>query len=161
MLIVAFDFKHRRAHVLSEGKFLLRRAILASCSMPGIFSPVKVKGDLLLDGGVLNPLPVDCLVERGVKKIISICVTPSKEEIRQVHSKISGDKFNVFDFIFGSIEAMQEEIFQKAISLSDVVIHPKFGGIDWTNFKNIDYFIKQGEEETLRAIDKIKDLAGT
>jgi NTE family protein len=161
VLIVAFDFKHRRAHVLSEGKFLLRRAILASCSMPGIFSPVKVKGDLLLDGGVLNPLPVDCLVERGVKKIISICVTPSKEEIRQVHSKMSGDKFNVFDFIFGSIEAMQEEIFQKALSLSDVVIHPKFGGIDWTNFKNIDHFIKQGEEETLRAIDRIKELAGT
>ncbi|MBN2121303.1 MAG: patatin-like phospholipase family protein [Candidatus Omnitrophica bacterium] len=158
IFIVTFDFKQRKACVLSSGKFLIRKAVLASCSMPGIFAPVKVKDDLLLDGGVLNPLPVGCLMEEGIKKIISVCVTPSKEEIRQVYGKTTKDKFNVFDFIFGSIEAMQEEIFQRALSLSDVVIHPRFGGIDWTNFKNIDYFIKSGEVEALKQIDKIKEL---
>ncbi len=159
ILIVSFDFIRRKAFVFSQGKLLLRDAILASCSMPGIFEPVKTKEDLFLDGGVLNPLPVGCLVQEGVKKIISINVTPSKEAIRQAYQEHPDkNKFTVLDFIFGSIEAMQQEFIQSAISLSDIVIHPEFKDALWTDFKRIEYYIRQGEKEALKYIDRIKQL---
>ncbi|MEW6008333.1 MAG: patatin-like phospholipase family protein [Candidatus Omnitrophota bacterium] len=159
VLIVSFDFIKRQAFVFSHGKFLLREAILASCSMPGIFEPVKTKEDLFLDGGVLNPLPVGCLIQEGVKKIISVNVTPSKEAIHRAYQEHPDkNKFTVLDFIFGSVEAMQREFIQSAISLSDIVIHPEFKDALWTDFKRIEYYIQQGEKEARKYIDKIKQL---
>jgi len=159
VLIVAFDFRRRNSRILSGGNLLIRQAVLASCSMPGIFEPVKTKDDLLLDGGVLNPLPVGCLVKEGVKKIVSVNVTPSIEEIERAYrGGKKGVSYNVFDFIFGSIEAMQREFIHEAVSLSDVVIHPKLEDAMWTDFGKVDYFIERGEQEALKCVDKIKQL---
>ncbi|MBL7132439.1 MAG: patatin-like phospholipase family protein [Candidatus Omnitrophica bacterium] len=159
VLLVSFDFLRKEAYVFSQEKFLIREAVLASCSMPGIFEPLKNQEDLFLDGGVLNPLPVGCLVKKEIKKIISVNVTPSKEELQKAYKESPNKKrLNVLDFIFGSIEAMQREFIQDAISFSDVVIHPEFKGAEWTEFKKIDYFIDQGEKAALKHIDKIKQL---
>lgn len=129
--------------------------------MPGIFEPLKQQEDLFLDGGVLNPLPVSCLVKAGIKKIISVNVTPSKEEIQKEYMENRRKKLNVLDFIFGSIEAMQREFIQDAISFSDIVIHPEFKNTVWTEFKKIDYFVEQGEKSALINIDKIRQLQKT
>ncbi len=159
--IVCFDFKKRKPYVLSRENFSLYRAILASCSIPGIFAPVENKEDLLLDGGVLNPLPVGCLIKEGIKKIISVNVSPSGKDIEKMYREQKIKKLNIFDFIFGSIEAMQQEFIQEAISLSDIVIHPKFENMLWTDFKNVDYFIAKGEEETLKHLNDICQLEGS
>jgi NTE family protein len=159
ILITSFDFIKRQAHIFSQGNLLIRDVVLASCSMPGIFEPLKNQEELFLDGGVLNPLPVGCLVQEGVKKIISINVTPSKESIQKAYAEISKQKkLNVLDFIFGSIEAMQQEFIQSAISLSDIVIHPEFKDALWTDFTKLDYYIGEGEREALKYIEAIKRL---
>ena len=159
VLINTFDFTRKQPHIFSQGKFLIREAVLASCSMPGIFEPLKNQQDLFLDGGILNPLPVGCLVKEGIKKIISVNVTPSQEEIKMAYEENRNKKrLNVLDFIFGSIEAMQREFIRDAVSFSDIVIHPEFNNSEWTDFKKIDYFIEEGEKAALEQIDKIKQL---
>lgn len=159
VLIVSFDFIRRQPHIFSQENFLIRDAVLASCAIPGVFEPLKNQKDLFLDGGILNPLPVGCLVKEGIKKIISVNVTPSKEEIEKSFMQNPDHmRFNILDFIFGSVEAMQREFIQAAVSLSDVVIHPEFRNALWTEFKKIDYFIEEGEKATLRQIDRIKQL---
>lgn len=157
--LACFDFKRRASRYIYGGNIPLRKVVLASCSFPGIFSPVKNEAELLLDGGVLNPLPVKPLVKQGVKKIIAVNITPSKEDIkREYFSDSAKAKFNVLDFIFGSIEAMQQEFVGDAVSLSDVVIHPEFSGVSWTDFKNIDYFIECGEKAALKKVEEIKEI---
>lgn len=47
-------------------------AIRASIAIPGVFSPVRHEGQFLLDGGLVNPLPVSVLRSRGVKRIIAV-----------------------------------------------------------------------------------------
>lgn len=159
VLLVSFDFLKREAHVFSNDKSTILEAVLASCSIPGIFEPLEGKETLFFDGGILNPLPVGFLIGNGVKKIVSINVTPSKEEIRKIYeSPDNKKKLNVFDFIFGSIEAMQLKFIQESISLSDVVIHPEFKNAVWTEFKKIDYFIEEGERAALKHIGEIKCL---
>lgn len=159
VLINSFDFIRRQPHVFSQGKILLRDAVLASCSMPGIFEPLRSREDLFLDGGILNPLPVGCLVQEGIKKIISVNVTPSREAIKKAYEDSPHKKkFTVLDFIFGSVEAMQREFIQGAISLSDIVIHPEFKDALWTDFKKIEFYIEEGEKEALKYIGQIKRL---
>ena len=159
IMIVCFDFKRRQPYIVSKENLSLYKAILASCSIPGIFAPVRNKDDLLLDGGVLNPLPVSCLIKDGVRKIISVNVSPSKKEIERIYKEESRlKKLNIFDFIFGSIEAMQQEFIQEALSLSDVIIHPEFEEVLWTDFGKVDYFIAKGEEEALQQLEKIRQL---
>ncbi len=55
---------------LSEGemvvhdKGLLWEKVRASCSLPGVFPPVRVEGQLLVDGGVMNNVPIDVMENR-------------------------------------------------------------------------------------------------
>ncbi|MDD5583438.1 MAG: patatin-like phospholipase family protein [Candidatus Omnitrophica bacterium] len=152
--IVAFDFAKKEIIVLEEGP--LYKAVAASCAMPGIFEPVTFKEDILLDGGILNPLPTKILLNYGVDRIIAVNITPSREEIHKEYQR--HNKLHVFDFIFGSIETMQREFVQQALGIADVVVHPNFEGLGWMEFEKIKEFMARGEAAAKEKIDEIKRL---
>ncbi|MFA5362909.1 MAG: patatin-like phospholipase family protein [Candidatus Omnitrophota bacterium] len=77
--IVASDVKRKEWRILDKG--LLIDAIMASCAMPGVFMPFKFREEMLCDGGVIMPMPTEPLVEIGVRKIIAVNVTPSREDV--------------------------------------------------------------------------------
>lgn len=64
---VATDLNARREVHYSSGNYY--KAIRASIAIPGIFTPVKRANQLLVDGAVLNPLPID-LVSRDEESIV-------------------------------------------------------------------------------------------
>jgi len=150
--VVAFDFKKREAAVIREG--FIYKAVSASCAMPGIFEPVSVRGNYLLDGGVLNPLPTKVLLNSNIKKIIAVNVTPYREEIRNTYRRRRAP-FNVFDFIFGSIETMQQEFIKNSLEVADIVIHPDLGDLRWTDFSIKEEFIKRGYKAAMNKIDEV------
>lgn len=53
---VATSLEEQREVWLNEGS--LFQAMRASCSVPGVFSPVRREGQLLVDGGLVNPIPI-------------------------------------------------------------------------------------------------------
>jgi NTE family protein len=57
--IVATDYYAQEQAVLTEGS--LRTAVAASIALPALFTPVTVNGRMLMDGGLVNPLPFDVL----------------------------------------------------------------------------------------------------
>lgn len=65
--LVAFDIKSGRETLLSEGRAC--DAVMASCSIPGIFPPVAIGDQLLIDGGVVNNTPISHAVELGAERI--------------------------------------------------------------------------------------------
>ncbi len=178
--IIASNIKSKETRVLDKG--LLVDAVMASCSMPGVFRPFKFNEEILLDGGVISPLPTEILFKMGVKKIIAVNVTPSREDILRQHEKIKEEiaanhsghernkwfgikryfqnkfKDNILDIIFSSIEVMQSEIIQKEGQLADVVLHPDIGGLHWLELFRAQEFVCRGEEETRRNLDKIWQL---
>lgn len=66
---VSANLSQNRQHVHERGE--LWRAVRASVSLPAIFPPVVHGGDLLVDGGVINNLPVDVMRERVSGRIIA------------------------------------------------------------------------------------------
>lgn len=155
--IVAFDFRNKEAIVLEEG--LLYKAVAASCAMPGIFEPVRFKDNILLDGGILNPLPTKSLLNYGANKIIAVNITPTRREVVRKHKKRK--KFYVLDFIFGSIETMQREFIRQALRVSDVVIHPDMEGLRWTEFDKVEDFIARGEKAAREKLEEVKKLVAS
>ncbi len=152
--IVVFDFKSKGVKVLDEG--FLYKAVAASCALPGIFEPIRLKDDMLLDGGILNPLPTKVLLNYGAKKIIAVNIVPSQEEMLAEYKK--RDKLHIFDFIFGSIETMQRQFIEQATLVADVIVHPNFANLHWLEFNKVEDFVKRGENATSAKLDEIKKL---
>lgn len=176
--IVASDVKRKESKILDKG--LLVDAIMASCAMPGVFTPFKFKEEMLFDGGVVNPLPTEPLLKMGVRKIIAVNVTPSREDIMRQYDKMKQNftvvsskgipkkhwfnlkqhiqelfKTNILDIIFSSIELLQSEVAQKEAQLADLVLHPDNSGLFWLELHRAREFAKRGEEEARKNLDKI------
>jgi NTE family protein len=150
--------------------------------MPGIFAPFKLKEEMLFDGGIINPLPTEPLLKMGVKKIIAVNVTPTREDILRQYAKLKEDisvdlaviekkkrqsvkerirksfKTNILDIIFSSVEILQAEVAEKEARLADVVLHPDTSGLYWLELHRAAEFAKRGEEEARRCLDKIRQL---
>ncbi|MDD5097759.1 MAG: patatin-like phospholipase family protein [Candidatus Omnitrophica bacterium] len=179
--IIASDVRRKEPRVLDKG--LLVDAIMASCSMPGIFAPFKFRGEMLLDGGVTHPLPTEPLLKMGVKKIIAVNVTPSREDILSQLSKLKSGvssetelnaqkskslglfnrlksifNLNIVDIIFSSVEVLQSEVARREGELADIVLHPDTSGLFWLELHKADEFARRGEIEARKNLDKIWQL---
>lgn len=75
---VAVDINKMRQVVLKQGD--LAQAMRASMAIPVVFKPVKLDGMQLVDGGVLNNLPVDVAREMGADYVIAVDLTVNKHE---------------------------------------------------------------------------------
>jgi NTE family protein len=73
--VVSVDYNSGREVVLKEGK--VADAVRATMSVPGVFEPVELDNYSLLDGGVLNNVPVNVARDLGAEKIIAVDVLPN------------------------------------------------------------------------------------
>lgn len=98
--VVAADFWERRAVVFESGPLL--PAVKASTAIPGIFVPVVHQGMTLVDGGTVNPLPYDLLMDECdiVIAVNVIGVRPGTD------TEIPG----YFENIFNAVKILQESI---------------------------------------------------
>lgn len=71
---VACDLNTGEAIVLQSGP--LAKAIRASASIPGVFHPVRWDGRLLVDGGLVDPLPIRVCRQLGADVVIGVDVVP-------------------------------------------------------------------------------------
>ncbi|MBW6474208.1 MAG: patatin-like phospholipase family protein [Anaerolineaceae bacterium] len=78
LAVVAVDLNSHQEVVLREGTVAF--ALRATTSLPGLFKPVEINGMRLVDGGVLNNLPVDVVSQMGAEVIIAVDIGLSQEE---------------------------------------------------------------------------------
>lgn len=76
LAVVAVDLNSHQEIVLREGPVAL--ALRATTSLPGLFKPVEINGMRLVDGGVLNNLPVDVVSQMGAEVIIAVDISLSQ-----------------------------------------------------------------------------------
>ncbi len=73
LALVAVDLETGEEVVLRSGRVV--DAVRATISLPGVFAPVHLDGQLLVDGGVLNNLPADVVREMGADVVIAVDVS--------------------------------------------------------------------------------------
>lgn len=172
--IMSTDVRTREEVAIEDGS--LAKAVLASSAIPGIFEPVRYGDRYLMDGGVLNPVPVGILMKLGIKKIIAINVLPyfdahyaEKAGDSQVNKKISKYEWfkkrirpwlspNIVDVIMSSLQAMEYVLAEASCQQADIFIRPDIEPSEWFNFLDAQHFIKKGEEAAEKYIAEIKKL---
>lgn len=68
--VIATDLDSGEMVVIESGN--LAKAVRASMSLPMLFSPVVYKNQKLVDGGLVNPIPVDLVKSQNVDKVIAV-----------------------------------------------------------------------------------------
>lgn len=80
---IAADLVTQREVVFSKGS--IYRAIRSSISMPSVFKPIKVAHHILVDGGIVNPLPLNRVTRTKGDLLVSVNVSaPASETIEEM-----------------------------------------------------------------------------
>jgi NTE family protein len=110
---VATDINRGKEVWLQEGR--LYDAIRASIAIPGVFSPHKIGHRLLVDGGIVNPVPVMPLSDAEADIVIAVDVNAAQAEIPE--QKIHKEPRDVSEYE-QKIEAFLESM-QKLFNMED------------------------------------------
>jgi NTE family protein len=81
---VAGDLSSGERVVIDHGD--LATGMRASMAIPGVFTPVEWEGRLLVDGGIVDNLPIDVALEMGAERIIAIDVGTHPKEMDEAKS---------------------------------------------------------------------------
>src|SRR5262249_40581248 len=71
---VATDIESGECVTLDDGP--LDMAFRASCSVPVLWAPVRHRGRVLVDGGIVNPVPADTVQAMGADLVIAVNAVP-------------------------------------------------------------------------------------
>ncbi|AGB41375.1 putative esterase of the alpha-beta hydrolase superfamily [Halobacteroides halobius DSM 5150] len=145
---VAADIEKGEEVVIKEG--LVADALRASMSIPGIYIPYELEGKKLVDGAVLNRVPVSAVKEEGAD--IAIGVEVSYNLVRSYNVN------TIFDVIMSSIDIMQQEIAQHKNVEADILIVPEVGHIASTDLSQAQECIQLGYQAAKEKIPEIKRL---
>lgn len=183
--IVATRLEDRKEVVIDSGG--LAEAVRSSISIPGVYAPVRQNGGYLIDGGIINPVPVSVLLRMNVRKIIAVNTLPGPDDVYKI-LKIRKERSlkeeaeiktrpllkqalfmlrkeavnfftpNIMDIITKSIESLEYSMAETNCRHADVAIHPDFASGSWQDFMNPEKLISAGEEACLRQMPEIKRL---
>ena len=170
--------------VFSKGE--VADAVHASIAVPGICVPVKIDGETYVDGGIVDPLPVDVLREMGVSRIIAVNAIPTPDRIRycrqaerelaQLSPKRAREvirkaipigthlnyfsRGNILEILLRSIHGGQVRMAETLARGADIVLRPEICDDRWTDFRDPGRFIQPGRQIAERYLDEIKALVG-
>lgn len=126
----------------------LARAIRASCSLPGLFTPLEDGDRLLIDGGVVNNLPVGVARDIGADYLIAVDV---------VLPRMGGMKRprNIFEMWSLSLYTMMRARYTD-VRLADVLIQPDIARSSFVDLRQIDWLVQKGREAAQAHVERIK-----
>lgn len=143
--VVATDFWSREQVVFASGE--LWPAVRASMSMPGLFTPVTHAGRVLVDGGLVNPVPYDVFPDScGITVAVDVLGTRTPEE-----SPVP----SYFEASFNTFQIMQASIVNAKIAhrQPDIFLRPDIRDVRVLEFYRFDEIVRQAvpERERLKA----------
>jgi len=159
-------------------------AVHASFAVPGICVPVTIDGESYIDGGIVDPVPVDILRELGAARVIAVNALPTHEGLRlgfEAEQKLARQKKtglrklfrklfplnkqlnyfapgNVFEILARSIHGAQVRLADASCRLADVVLRPNIRDDSWLDVRNPGRFIALGRQAAERHLEQIKAL---
>ncbi|KPK95710.1 hypothetical protein AMJ80_04060 [bacterium SM23_31] len=144
--VVATNILTGEETVFKEGNLAL--AILASISVPLLFSPVKIDGSLYWDAGLTNNIPTDVARSMGSDIVVTVNTTAPLRNLEQMH--------NPWEHVDQVTTIMEESRNKEALKNADVVIAPDLGDLPAYDSEAVPEFIALGREAARKAIPEVQ-----
>lgn len=144
---ISTDIEQGEKVVLRSGPII--PAVHASSAIPLIFTPVRIYHRLLVDGGVVSPVPVETAKALGAKKIIAVDIGAvlKPQKIR-----------NTYDIADRSLWLSYINLTKWEVQKADVLIQPHFDSTDLFNDKMSEVYFKAGQKAALNMLPQLKQL---
>jgi NTE family protein len=149
---VATDLISAKTVTLKRGS--LSKAIMASCSIPGLFQPVEWKEYLLIDGGSTQQVPAQVAKDMGADKVIAVNLNPTHFFDKKSLSK----KISAVNILITSFNIMMKRIAKENSKAADLVIKPDVPYVPLTKLVNGQELIKIGEKAAEKRLEDLKWL---
>ncbi|OCH42346.1 patatin-like phospholipase family protein [Aliivibrio fischeri] len=148
---VATDIEKLEPVILDKGN--LAEAMMASMSVPGALPPAEYDGRLLVDGGVVNNMPVDVVREIGADIVIAVDIGSDYLEADDISSYLSvmGQLTN---FMVKNSTKQQEKLLDE----QDILLAPHVGKMETAEFDKMPFAYGKGYDiayEKHKALDKL------
>ena len=172
---VSTDLQTRRSVVHRTG--LLADAVFASLAIPGIFPPVAdSRGRMLVDGGVLDNLPVEPMARTGEGPVIAADVSQRGSAAtgngrprlnglkRRVRRALTGSELTiprVSDTLMRSFTINSNDTVAAALRHADLVILPRVDGVGMLDWKKFPQALEIGQQAALAALEEAGERVET
>jgi NTE family protein len=147
LVVVASDLY--TGELIPMGAGNLVKSVQASCSIPFVFTPCKYMGRILVDGGVINPVPARVAKDLGADVIIAV-------DLCELLPKTCPS--NLFEIASRSAEIAFMWQNQVCTRYADVVIRPKTCGIGTFNDNMKWVLYEAGKRAAREQLPKIKKM---
>ena len=176
--VVATNLRTLERVVFNEGEVAL--AVQASTAIPGVCAPVRVGGEMLFDGGVVDPLPVDVAREMG-EIVIAVNVIPTpawlrcrvefvREQEAARYAQFSRfarlfrrtrermEAHHVFSILHRTMLGAQMRLAEHSGRHADLILRPLSFDGHWHDFHRPGKYIALGRRTAEEHLDEIKAL---
>ena len=142
---VATDLNWGYEVVLDRGP--VARAVRASSAIPGVFQPVACQGRMLVDGGVVNNIPISVARAKGADLVVAVDISPAVGNTRITN--LVGVTLQAANIMFSlNVERSKRD--------ADVLITPAVGDVGMLDFSQKRRCVRAGAEAARRAIPAIR-----
>jgi NTE family protein len=135
--------------VLDRGD--LPTALRASMAIPGVFSPVTIAPHVLVDGGLVDNLPVDVARAMGAEIVIAVDATTPPRPASDIQS--------LFSVLSQVVTLAGYENLERARRNADVLLEPDLAGYTAADFYAFPGIVSRGEREARRVADNLSRYA--
>jgi NTE family protein len=148
LAVVATNLANGHKRVFTSGK--VSHAVRASCSIPQIFSPCEVDGELYIDGGIVEYLPVMALDAFSPQVVIAVNLGAYRETIRQPR--------HVLQLIMQIVTVVSKQNMPASEARADYVLRPDLSRFGPFMLERAREMIRVGEAEAERHLPQIQAL---
>ncbi len=131
---VTTDLNAGEPYIIDHGD--LAMAMRASMAVPLVFGPVKHQDRMLVDGGILNNLPVNVVKAMGADIVIAVNISSPLATVDENSS--------VLALTYQSVDVALVQNTKESVKMADILIQPKLEGIDSSMFDKVAEMINDG-----------------
>lgn len=145
---VATDIVHVKPVILSKGH--LATAMQASMTVPGALQPVRIDDQVLVDGGIVNNMPVDAAQALGAEVIIAVDLRDALFGEQQLNSAL-----NIIGQLTTYMTNSNSDLQMQRLDDEDVYLQPDVSFMLAPDFDKMDQAYQAGRSVALKSLPKL------
>lgn len=146
LAMVATDVTTGERVVMDKGSVI--DAVMASTCIPGIFNPIKREDQLLVDGGIVENVPISTVKGLGADYIVGV-------DLNAKHKYDKPD--NILEVITNSFHLLMKQSVSLQTEEADLLIKPDLTDFSRSDMNQIGELIDKGYEDAISVLKEMSD----
>jgi len=143
LAMIATDITTGKKVVLRKGS--VAKAVMASTCIPGIFNPTEIDNEMLVDGGIVENVPISTVKTLGAKFVIAV-------DLNAKHSYKKPE--NILDLLLNSFHFTMMAAAKLQTEEADLLIQPDLSDFNRSDVSQVPDLIKQGYKDAQKTFSK-------